>query len=349
MKKDLVILLIILLIGITSPFLFPNFVVNLSVVWLFILFSLTWDVQGGQMGYNSFGNIVFYGLGMYTCALVQVGLFFSIGEWTEAGGEKTFLHTIPQYFTGLGVGLIFSSIIPVLSAIIIGLGLLRVRGQYFAIGTLGLGIAAGEIASGIEVIGGGQGMTVPIWPRAAGTTDLRNLVFYYLSFASFLGTFLFLRWLYQTRFGLTLNAIRDDEDKAEAMGIPTMRYKIIGWCISAFFLGISGALMGNMNGYIDPIDGAFTGPTVGLWMIIMALLGGKGTLWGPIIGAVLFYFFKEFFWMKFLGWQYVALGLLVVVVVVFFPEGLMGWLKRKFPEKFGEVVDKERASGIHLD
>jgi branched-chain amino acid transport system permease protein len=224
---------------------------------------------------------------------------------------------------------------------IIGYGILGLRGHYFAICTLGLGIAAGEIAGGIELIGAGQGMTSPPWPKGIGDTELRSEFFYYICFIIMICTFLFLRWAYQTRFGLVLNAIRDNEDKAEAMGIYTMRYKIIGWVISAFFVGMAGGLMGNMIGYIEPVETAFAGRTFGVFMVLMAILGGKGTLWGPVIGAVTFHIFKEGFWTFFLGWQYVALGALIVIVVIFFPEGIMGWFREKYPERFGEVIDEE--------
>ena len=215
------------------------------------------------------------------------------------------------------------------------------RGHYFAICTLGLGIAAGEFAGGIELVGAGQGMTSPPWPKGIGDTELRSEFFYYICFTLMVSTFLFLRWAYTTRFGLVLNAIRDNEDKAEAMGINTMRYKITGWVVSAFFVGIAGGLMGNMIGYIEPVETAFAGRTFGVFMVLMAILGGKGTLWGPVIGAVAFHIFKEGFWTFFLGWQYVALGALIVIVVIFFPEGIMGWLREKYPERFGEVIDEE--------
>ena len=113
---------------------------------------------------------------------------------------------------------------------------LGLRGHYFAICTLGLAIAAGEIAGGIELVGAGQGMTTPPWPKNIGDTELRSEFFYFTCFALVVATFLFLQWAYKTRFGLVLNAIRDNEDKAEAMGIYTMRYKIIGWMVSAFFV-----------------------------------------------------------------------------------------------------------------
>ena len=120
---------------------------------------------------------------------------------------------------------------------VIGYGILGLRGHYFAICTLALGIAAGEIAGGIEIIGAGQGMTVPVWPKGSLVT-MRSIIsiFILLKFCFSGCNFYYCEMgnLF-TRFGLVLNAIRDNEDKAEAMGIQTMRYKIIGWMVSAFF------------------------------------------------------------------------------------------------------------------
>ncbi|SVA56047.1 uncharacterized protein METZ01_LOCUS108901 [marine metagenome] len=338
-----------LVLGLTAPFLFPAFKVQISFMLILIILAMTWDVQGGQMGYNSFGNILFFGIGMYLCASIQIGMFFPLAEWTESGGEKTFLHTPTQYFQGLAVGLVFAAIVPAIVAALIGYGILGLRGHYFAICTLGLGIAAGEIAGGIELIGAGQGMTTPPWPKGIGDTELRAEFFYYICFALLIATFSFLNWAYKKRFGLVLNAIRDNEDKAEAMGIHTMRYKIVGWVVSAFFVGLAGGLVGNIVGYIEPIEVAFDGREMGVFMVLMAILGGKGTLWGPVIGASAFHIFKEGFWTFFLGWQYVALGFLIVVIVVFFPEGFMGWLREKYPERFGEVIDEaDRKAQVEL-
>ena len=106
---------------------------------------------------------------------------------------------------------------------------------------------------------------------------------------------------------------------------------------------------GRIVGFIDSTDVAFDGREMGVFMVLMAILGGKGTLWGPIIGATVFHIFKEGFWTFFLGWQYVALGVLIVVIVIYFPEGIMGWLREKYPERFGEVVDeRDRNAQVEL-
>lgn len=344
-KKEVGGLVALIILGIGTPIILSAFRVQMAELWLFMVYASTWNIQGGKMGYNTFGNILFFGMGMYICASTQIGLSFDLREWTAAGGVKTFNHTPAQYFSNLPIGILLSGIIPAIIAGIIGLGLLVLRGHYFAIGTLGLGIAAGEFATSVDIIGGGQGMTVPVWPKADGKTiDLFGgsiTFYYYLSFILFLFVFFFLRWLFKTRFGLILTAIRDNEDKAEAMGIPTMSYKIVGWIFSAFFMGIAGGIWGNINGYIEPTEVAFAGATVGVYMVLMTILGGKGTLWGPIIGAIIFQLFKEFFWTFFLGWQLVALGFLIVIIVTFFPEGLMGYLRLKKPQLFGEIVDEQ--------
>ena len=110
------------------------------------------------------------------------------------------------------------------------------RGHYFAICTLGLGIAAGEIAGGIEIIGAGQGFTTPPFPAEIVDAEARGKFFYFLSFALLIGTFVFVKYIYGSRFRLILNAIRDNEDKAEAMGIQTMKYKLLAGCALHFFV-----------------------------------------------------------------------------------------------------------------
>lgn len=294
----------IALAALAAPFLMPGLVTQLAFFWLMVVLAQSWDMLGGQMGYNSFGSIVFFGIGCYVCAVVQ----------RDSG--------LP-YFEALALGIGVAGIAALLFAFLSGAVLLGIRGHYFAIATLGLGIAAGEIAAGWDYVGAGSGMAMPLYPGALGG---RELFFYFLLFAIAALCFLTLRAIYRTRFGLALNAIRDDEDKAEAMGLQTTRIKTAAWAISAFFLGLAGAVTGNMLGFIDPRDVAFSGATFGVWMVLMAILGGKGTLWGPVIGAAIFHLTKELFWAYLLGWQRVALGLLIVVIVLFFPQGIMGFL-----------------------
>ena len=317
MNRTRLLYLVLIAAALIAPWLVPAFRTQLSFLWVMIVFALTWDLLGGRMGYNSFGNILFFGVGMYACAVVQ---------------RDIDLPYHAALFLGMGAG----GLLALAVAAALGAGILGLRGHYFAIGTLGLGVAAGEYASGWDFIGAGSGMVTPLYPGAVGG---RETFFYYVTFMLAAVTFLVLRWLYRGRFGLALNAVRDDEDKAEAMGLPTTLYKTAAWCTSAFFLGVIGGAAGNLIGFIDPRDVAFAGSSFGVWMVLMAILGGKGTLWGPVLGAVIFHVTQELFWTYLLGWQRVALGLLIVVIVVFFPLGILGWARNRWPERFGHRVD----------
>lgn len=289
-----------------APWVLPALTTQLSFLWLMMVFALSWDIVGGQMGYNSFGNILFFGIGAYACAVVQRDSGFG-------------------YFAGLSLGVLFAAIASTLTAAILGRGILALRGHYFAIATLGLGIAAGDLAAGWQYIGAGSGMVTPIFP---GSLWSRKTFFYFTMLALAASALLTLRWLYAGRFGLTLNAIRDDEEKAEAMGMRTTLHKTLAWCLCACLLGFAGALAANMVGFIDPREFAFAGSTYGVWMVLMAILGGRGTLWGPVLGACVFHVTQELFWTYLLGWQRVAMGLFVLVVVVYFPGGLLGWYRQ---------------------
>lgn len=311
----------VLALAVAAPWLAPALVTQLAFLWLMVLFALTWDVVGGQMGYNSFGNVIFFGLGAYATAVLQ---------------REVQLPYYASLFLGMGL----SAVIAVVAAALLGPLILDMRGHYFAIATLGLGVAAADLFAAWEWVGGGSGILPALPP---GTVAERNRLFYYVLFGLALATFLTLRWVYRTRFGLVINAIRDDETKAEAMGVRTTRYKVAAWMLSALFLGLAGGPVAGLVGFVDPRELAFAGSTFGVWMVLMAILGGKGTLWGPVIGAVIFHAIREAFWTFLLGWQRVALGVLIVAIVVFFPEGILGWVRgRRLPGLGAVVRDPQR-------
>ena len=248
--------------AVAGPFLAPGLQSQMAVLWVMVVLALTWDAVGGQMGYNSFGNIVFFGAGMYASAVVQRGLFFNVQEYAAiAGGAAARLDPM-QYLGGLGLGLACAALVAVLISLPLGASILRLRGHYFAICTLGLGVAAGEIASAWDWLGAGSGLVTPLFPEELGNRN-RFFCFYFLALAG--ACFVVLRVLYRCRFGLLINAIRDDEDKAEAMGLPTTRAKVVAWSVAAFFLALAGGAYGNFIGFIDPLDIAFSGATFGVW------------------------------------------------------------------------------------
>ena len=325
------------LFGVFGPVLFPEYTLSIAYLWMMVLMASTWDTLGGQMGYNSLGNIAFFGVGMYVSAIVQISFFYEggVGEYTSAMGSIKPEFTDAEYFYGLFFGIIVAALVALAMSVALSTFMFGLRGPYFAIGSLGIAVAAAELTITIDYVGGASGISMPLFP---GDIEFRSTFFYILCFILTIISHFLLRWMYSTQFGLAINAIRDDEDKAEAMGIPTLVYKRIGWGVAAMFMGAIGAVAGNMAGFIDK-EVAYPIPTFGIFMVAMVLLGGKGTLWGPVVGAIIFHVVKETTWTYLLNLQWIALGLILIVNIVYFQQGLMGWLQTKYPEMFGIVVD----------
>tara|TARA_A100001015_G_scaffold222544_1_gene250621 strand:+ start:394 stop:1440 length:1047 start_codon:yes stop_codon:yes gene_type:complete len=325
------------LFGIFGPVLFPEYTLSIAYLWMMVLMASTWDTLGGQMGYNSLGNIAFFGVGMYVSAIVQISFFYEggVGEYTSAMGSIKPEFTDAEYFYGLFLGIVVAALVALVMSVALSTFMFGLRGPYFAIGSLGIAVATAELTITIDYVGGASGISMPLFP---GDIEFRSTFFYILCFILTVISHFLLRWMYSTQFGLAINAIRDDEDKAEAMGIPTLVYKRIGWGVAAMFMGAIGAVAGNMAGFIDK-EVAYPIPTFGIFMVAMVLLGGKGTLWGPVVGAIVFHVVKETTWTYLLNLQWVALGLILIVNIVYFQQGLMGWLQTKYPEMFGIVVD----------
>ncbi|MGI9388071.1 MAG: branched-chain amino acid ABC transporter permease, partial [Methyloligellaceae bacterium] len=276
--------------------------------------------------------------GMYVAAVVAISLVYPVGEYTNAAGGGRFEFTPTQYFMGVALGCLAAGLFCALAALVVGWLTFGLRGPYFAIGTLGVAIAAGELVSNWDWVGGGQGIALPVYPY---DLDEGKLFTYFLFAGLGVLVFSFVAWLYNTRFGAAINAIRDDEEKAEAMGIHTLRYKLITWAMAAFFVGIAGAISAFQLIHFEPLETAYQTINLGIFMVVCVLLGGKGTLWGPVVGAIMFHVFKEVTWNYFLGWQWVALGALIVVTVVYFQDGVMGWLMHRKPEWFGIRVEEK--------
>ena len=252
------------------PAVLPQYTQQMAVMWVMVLMASTWDLLGGQTGYNSLGNITFFGAGMYFSAIIQISMFYNVADYTSAFGAIKPEFTESQYYTGLYLGIIGGGIGAAI--LLFGTFMFGLRGPYFAIGTLGLAVAAGQLTGTFDYVGGGSGISMPFFP---GDIEFRSLFFYSFCFALAALAHFVLRWMYSTQFGLAINAIRDDEDKAEAMGIPTLLHKQIGWAVTAFFMGCVGAVFGNMVGFIEPVEVAFPTATFGIFMVAMALLGGR--------------------------------------------------------------------------
>lgn len=249
----------------------------------------SWNIIGGFAGYASFGNSVFFGLGAYgtAIAMTQFGLPF----W---------------------VGLCLGALLGSLCALLLGLPVLRLRGHYFAIATLGLSFAVAAIVANLDITGANVGLILPL-TRA-------DRMFYELALALLVACVLSVWWISRSRFGMGLIAIREDEDAAAAMGIDTTLYKTAALTLSALFTSIAGGIYAYWITFIDPA-GAFD-PTLNVRMVIMAMFGGPGTVLGPVAGALVLSAIYELL----ANWISTAaallFGLVIVLSVIFMPRGL---------------------------
>ena len=268
-----------------------QFVINL---FMLAILAESWNIIGGFTGYASFGNVAFFGLGAYTTGILMTKV------------------ALP-----LPVALAGATVVPMLFAAAIGLPILRLKGHYFAIATLGVAETMREVVYNVELTGAGTGLVMPIARTPA--------LFFYLMLAILVAVTLVNGWLARSRFGYGLVAIREDEDAAAAMGIDTARYKTIAFAMSGAFAGITGGVFAYWITFIDP-DAVFR-VIITIQMIIMAVFGGAGTVVGPLLGALVLASVSEV-----LSTQLVALaelfnGLIVILVVLFMPKGLLEVLK----------------------
>lgn len=283
------------------PFVGGSYAQSFTIqLLLFVILAYSWNVISGYTGYTSFGHTSFFGIGAYTAALLVLHAKLHWAAAAIGGGA-----------VALGV------------ALPLGLVMLRLRGSFFAIGMFGLARVFEAIAFGwSDVTRGGTGLYLP------PAFDLRPL-YYALLMLAVAVVFLTYR-LDNSRFGLQLLAIREDEDGAEALGVKTTRLKVQAFALSAIGPGLAGGLYATYLAFIDPPT-AFS-PATELTTIAMVLFGGMGTVLGPAVGAVILSVLYEAAWAR-LPQIYLGLvGLAIAAVVLLMPRGIMavamrrGWL-----------------------
>ena len=267
-------------------------------LFMWIALAQSWNLISGLTGYVSFGHVAFFGMGAYTTGILVTKL-----GW-------------PWLLACLGGG-----VTAMVLALVIGWPCLRLKGPYFAIAMLGLNEVLRVIVSYYEgLTGGGNGLSLP-------TLHASVPIYYAMGLVALLVTGL-TYVIVTSRFGLRLMTIREDEVAAEAMGINTFRYKIYAFLLSAVGPGIVGGLAARDQGYIEPTS-VFPLITT-ITMIVMALFGGKGTIWGPVLGAAVLFAFQEVVWARFIYLHQLLFGAIIVGVVLLMPRGILGVLQQKY-------------------
>jgi branched-chain amino acid transport system permease protein len=285
------------------PWLAGNYAVRVATtICLFVTMALSWNFIGGYAGYPSFATAAFFGFGAYAGAILQARGVPMLAAWLAA------------------------TIITAVFSTLLGFAILRLRGHYFAVGSFAvLELVKLAASNWTGLTGGGTGLNVPILP---GGPEFAGRVFLYAMLGLAVLTFAVAVWVDRSRLGFGLRCIRQNESAANMLGVDVDRLKIAAFVLSAAFVGSGGAIYASWVSYIDPTD--MFSILMTIKVPVMVLLGGAGTLFGPIIGVVAFQLLEEKIWSSFLEIHSGVLGLVIVLLVFLLPGGLL-----RLPERLG--------------
>lgn len=286
---------------------------TLSTMFMWIILSSSWNFISGFTGYVDFGHGVFFGLGGYVTGILIVKV------------EMPFAATVP-----------LAALFAALFALLIGFPLLRLRGVYFSIAMLGSFLAMRELVlMATPLTEGAQGLVLP--------PEVNRLFFYYLYLVGAVAIVAFAWWLRRSQFGMSLLAIKDDERGAEARGINTTLLKLSVFCLSAAITGAIGACWAYEITFIDP-EIMFRDSFL-INVALMTVLGGLGTVWGPVVGTVLFLMVRDTLWAEQGNSFLVVFGAFLIVIVLFMPEGIVGTVQRGERTVLGRLIKRVRERG----
>lgn len=276
---------------------------TVAAIFMFVALAQAWNLIGGFTGYACFGQVVFFGIGGYLTAV-------AISHW----------------HLSFWVSLLLSGVVAALFGVLIGLPLLRLKGHYFAIATLGVAEGMREVVTNLpDLTGGGAGITIPTVGAEATTAYLGNDGFYLLFLALSALSVLVGGLVARNKFGYALRAIHQDEDAAASMGINTTRMKVLAFALSGFITGLVGSTYAFQQVTIFPQRLFDVDITV--LMVIMVVIGGAGTVLGPLLGAVALMFLSEFLRQNFTDLHTFILGAIIIVAVILLPQGAVNYVR----------------------
>jgi branched-chain amino acid transport system permease protein len=283
----------------------PYYLHLLILFLLWVGLGESWNLLGGFTGQVSFGHAAFFGVGAYATSLLYIGPGIPLVVASILGGLLAAALSVP-----------------------IGLICFRLRGPYFALTMLGISEILRIVAINWRSLT--KGPVGILFPPIFGN----KLPFYYsvlaLAALSMAAVWLVLR----SKAGFYFRALRDDQDAANALGINPTRFKLLSLLVSAFLTGLLGGFFAPYQGYIDP-DVVFSIPDISIAMIVVVVLGGMGSLWGPPVGATIVVIVSEFLRTTVGGAHLLVYSAVIIAIVVFLPDGLVGWLGRTVHRFFG--------------
>ena len=310
----------VLAVAIAFPFVFPSsFMVNFGVLALFYAFiGQSWNISGGFAGQLSFGHVAFFGVGAYASAIVQM-------RW----GFSPWMGLPASAIAGAVVGLI----IAVLS---FRAGL---KGSYFALITLAFAEVLRILSNSVDITGGGLGMLIPLKRSAANFQFEERAGFYFVILVLTVLSIACAEWLRHSRFGARLAAIRENEDAAKALGIDVFTEKVKIMLLSGAMCGVGGCFFSQYFLYIDPT--IVFGVDKSVEMLLVSMIGGAGTVYGPLIGSLLLAFVSDITRVltQIQGLSLVLYGALLVIIIAYLPNGLVDLFKSKSKSKTKRIAD----------
>jgi branched-chain amino acid transport system permease protein len=288
-----------------GPMVLPSFYVRVGQLMLYSAgLGVAWAILGGFAGYASFGHAAFIGVGAFAAGLVE-------GQFS----------TLPPAFL-LALGFAASAVCCAILSAVIAYPILRLRGTFFAIAMLGVSHVCAEVTNNVDYFQGSMGLNFP----QIAPTDVDPAAFFYEVYLAGALLVLLVAWqIRRSRFGAGLLSIREDEDTARMLGVPTERYKRAAFVVSAVLTGMMGVIYAHSLGYITT-ESMYRDDT-SLSLIVYSLLGGMGTLFGPVIGAALLVFVTQVVLARLLDFHLFATGFLLVLLVLAAPGGVAGLAK----------------------
>ena len=289
------------------PYIASGFWIRLvTLIFLSAILAQGLNIIAGFTGYAAFGNMIFFGMGGYTVGVLMT---------------KAQVSFLPSLFV--------SGIVGIVIGILLGMLLLRLKGHYFALASLGAAEAMRQIMDNLTgLTGGAMGLTLP---QMAGKPAQVNTNFYYIMFSLLVLSFAATYWMSRRRLGYALKAIKANEESADVMGINTTLYKIVAWSIGGLYTALAGGIYAYWFTFIEPATMFDVVVVVKLFVIL--LLGGSGTVMGPLYGAFIFEGISEIVWSRFLNLHLGILGILIILIIFFIPNGLIDTVRRGFSFK----------------
>ncbi len=278
------------------PFVGSNYTLRLATfAAMYVALAGSWNIIGGMAGYPSFATAAFFGLGAYGAGVLMV----------KTGAP-------------LPLAWCFGALVAGLFALFVGPAILRLRGHYFAVASLVTAVVLREVInSATPLTGGGMGLNLP--PRSTDVTFLAQQYYGVMVSLALLAVATGVL-VSRAKIGWALRCIEQNEDAAVVLGVDTLYYKTVAFVISGLLAGCAGAIYASWIGYIDPTD-VFE-ELLSVKPIVMVLIGGLGTLYAPVVGALCFLALEELVWRNILNFHAGVLGLLIVALLVFLPGGL---------------------------